>query len=520
MIQKLTTISDTILCAVERDAQRWFLILLAITTLVRIGLLFISDVNLGPDETQYWFWSLTPEFGYFSKPPMIAWIINLTTNIFGHEEWAIRLSAPLLHSGSALFLYVLGSLLYQPKTGFWIGTGWLLLPGVAFSSALITTDVPMLFFWSGAMLFQFRMMTHLNTRKHISYSDIISFGLCLGLGFLSKYAMVYFLIAMAISLILIPTMRQKELLKAFAISIGIMILCIIPNIIWNAGNDFQTISHTAANANWQGTLFKPIKLLEFWAAQFGIIGPILLSAFLVGLFLKIPVANSTSQGQACPQITPTQREYELMLIIIALTPLIIVSIQSFISRAHANWAVASYPAITILAIAWLFRLQRPRLLVASHSLHLVLAVALATGLSSFTLIDKLGLSAAIKPVRGWEVHGQDIAAVSTGYDAVMADDRELSGEILYYGNIANRGKDTGRPFIAWNSNNRIDDHYEAFLPFKPNLYPRLLYITSNRDAVGARHMFEIVNLVETSTVDLKNGRERTLYFFSLGGFRG
>ena len=44
-------------------------------TLLRIVALILSDADLGPDEGQYWFWSQAPAFGYFSKPPMIAWVI-------------------------------------------------------------------------------------------------------------------------------------------------------------------------------------------------------------------------------------------------------------------------------------------------------------------------------------------------------------------------------------------------------------------------------------------------------------
>ena len=79
---------------------RFALFALVITAL-RIVALIISPAELGPDEAQYWVWSRTPDFGYFSKPPMIAWVIGLTTSVFGNGEWAVRLGAPLLHLGTA-----------------------------------------------------------------------------------------------------------------------------------------------------------------------------------------------------------------------------------------------------------------------------------------------------------------------------------------------------------------------------------------------------------------------------------
>ncbi len=504
MITKISKISSAIDTIIARNPMSLFLFCLGIITIARIGLLFISDVNLGPDETQYWFWSLTPDFGYFSKPPMIAWLINLTTGLFGHSEWAVRLSSPLLHGGAALFLYTVGRMLYVPQAGFWMGTGWLLLPGVGFASGIISTDTPLLFFWCGAMLFLLRMIAFSNKDIQPSYIDAISLGVCLGLGFLSKYAMIYFPIASFAGFLLLPVMRKNGLPRALLISTAVMVALIIPNIVWNMGNDFQTLSHTAANANWQGSMFHPGELAEFWLAQFGIIGPIIFTAFLIGVVIREPFRSPA----------PTLRQQELLLILLAITPLLIVSVQAFISRAHANWAAASYPAITVLAIAWLLRKDKKPPLLASHGIHLIIAITLGIGLSSFQIVDTAGFSNAIKRVRGWDIQGHTIEETASNYDAVMADDRELIGEILYY------GKQADRPFMAWNSNNQIDDHYEAFLPYEPHRYERLLYITKNPDAAGAHHMFETVTLVETSKIDLKRGRSRTLYLFSLSGFRG
>ena len=73
-----------------------FFILISITCL-RIYSLYTSPIELSVDEAQYWDWSRNIEFGYFTKPPIIAWVIALSTTIFGNEEWAVRLCSPLIH---------------------------------------------------------------------------------------------------------------------------------------------------------------------------------------------------------------------------------------------------------------------------------------------------------------------------------------------------------------------------------------------------------------------------------------
>ena len=79
----------------EIRAWRLTLLMVAGLTILRLAALFATPLELYPDEAQYWLWSRELAFGYFSKPPMIAWLIWLTTTIGGDAEAWVRLSAPL-----------------------------------------------------------------------------------------------------------------------------------------------------------------------------------------------------------------------------------------------------------------------------------------------------------------------------------------------------------------------------------------------------------------------------------------
>ncbi len=118
----------------------WFLMIL---TLVRLGVVFASPTELGPDEAQYWLWSQNLAWGYSSKPPMIAWLIGLTTHLGGNEEAWVRLSAPLLHAGTALILMALAQRIYGAAAGLWTVLIYSLMPGVQLSAGLISTDTPL-----------------------------------------------------------------------------------------------------------------------------------------------------------------------------------------------------------------------------------------------------------------------------------------------------------------------------------------------------------------------------------------
>ena len=70
-------------------ADHLTLLLILVVTILRTAALSISPLELGVDEAQYWLWSKTLDFGYFTKPPLIAWIIGASHWLFGHTHYDI-----------------------------------------------------------------------------------------------------------------------------------------------------------------------------------------------------------------------------------------------------------------------------------------------------------------------------------------------------------------------------------------------------------------------------------------------
>jgi 4-amino-4-deoxy-L-arabinose transferase-like glycosyltransferase len=467
-------------------------------TAIRIGALAVGHPDLGPDEGQYWFWSETPAFGYFSKPPVIAWSIAATTALFGDAEWAVRLAAPLYHLGAAAMLFLLTRRLAGPKEAFWAGAAWLSLPGVFLSSALITTDAPLIFFWSAALYF-FLRLTEADTPHPRRLAALL--GAAIGLGFLSKYAMSYFLLGAGLALVLSPARRRALTLASAAIALAVALLLIAPNIWWNAQNDFQTLTHTAANADWNGDFGHPGQLLRFLGAQFGVAGPVLLALmFLAALFGR--------RG-----LQPGHRDIMQTLLAFSIPAMAIVSVQAFISRAHGNWAAVAYPSAVVMATIWAFRTKRALpALRASLALHMIVGVGFLAAFASPMLADAVGASTAFKRLHGWSELGKQIAGASGAYDAIMADDREVTGELVYYARGA-------KPIVAWDSNARIDNHFEAFYGFDPDRYHRLLYVTENAEALYIKGRFRSIQPIGPIKARISAGRMRTLYLFDVSNYQ-
>ena len=71
---------------------------LAALLCVRLAALYWNATDLFFDEAQYWAWSEQPAFGYFSKPPLVAWLIRVATEACGPGEACVRLPSPFLHT--------------------------------------------------------------------------------------------------------------------------------------------------------------------------------------------------------------------------------------------------------------------------------------------------------------------------------------------------------------------------------------------------------------------------------------
>src|SRR5882757_9889260 len=216
--------------AAPRAYGVWALVAVIAITVVRLVLLAVQSADLYPDEAQYWFWSLHPALGYYSKPPLVAWVIALTTRAFGDSEFGIRLAAPLLHAIAAAFVYGIAARLYNRRTGFWSALAYITLPGVSLSAFLISTDAVLLPCWAAALY------AFIRAREPGGERWWIAVGITAGLGLLAKYAMAYWLLS-AFGYVLLVREERRHLPRLLGASL-IALLLYLPNLWWNWHHDF------------------------------------------------------------------------------------------------------------------------------------------------------------------------------------------------------------------------------------------------------------------------------------------
>jgi hypothetical protein len=484
---------------IEIPPRTWMVWAISINLFIaftRILALRNSPLDLLPDEAQYWSWSRHLAFGYFSKPPVIAWLISATTALAGNEEWGVRLAAPLVHAATGVTVAFIGRALFNERVGFFSALLYATLPGVIFSGLIISTDVPLLFFWALALLAIWQLYTK------PAWHWAILLGVAFGLGFLAKYAMAYILLGLLVFVAIGPRGAWSGAWRWLLLSLIVALAVIAPNIVWNASHGWATVGHTAANANWsQGGLHLG-EALSFAAAQFGVFGPILLVALIVRLALW---------RRDPPDIA------ERFLLAFAVPVLVLMILQSGASRAHANWAAVSYIAGTVLVVGWLERIKQPWPVRASLVLQLVAFAVFTTyfaGSIHYTLSKQLDI---FHQMRGWRslAHQVERRLDTAPNDiTVAADDREVMAELDYY------LRDRVFPLAIATGNGPPGNQYELENRITAENGKHVLLIARYPDRKDILGKFAESKMTDQWSMFAGQGRRRDYYIYDLSGFKG
>src|SRR5262249_16011682 len=128
-------------------------------------LLYLANdcpLDLAPDEAHYWDWSRNIDWSYYSKGPLVAWLIRASCELMGpwSEEatgslmFAVRLPAVVCGSLLLVSLYVLTvQVTARPRLALAVVAGALTLPLVNVGSSLMTIDSPYTCCWGWALVF-------------------------------------------------------------------------------------------------------------------------------------------------------------------------------------------------------------------------------------------------------------------------------------------------------------------------------------------------------------------------------
>ena len=462
--------------------------------IIHIALINLNVWPLNGDEAQYWGWSQHLDFGYYSKPPFLAWLIAFTTSIFGNGPIALRLGSMLCHTITAIFLYLIGQRFYNEKTGFFAGIIYLTLPGVTFSSIVISTDPPLVMFWTMYIYFFVRALS-----EEKNYLWMLS-GVALGFAMLSKYAALFLPISALLYFITDQTARINLKKIGFYISLLIALLILSPNLVWNAKHAFVSVQAVQSNADWQQASFSVNHLISFLAAQIAIITPIFFIVYICIL----------AQFKKIKQADPLQRIWFFFI----WPRLLTISIEAFISGAHANWAVAVYITMIIAVVSLLVTRKKEIWIYLTIMLNVILIV---TFFDLPHIIQKAGLKIPQETsMLNWPNIGKEIntQAQLNKVNGLIVDQRMLLGMTLYY---------TQQPqsFIyKWNPSGVIHDQYDMVNPIVNQQGENFVFVTYFPKTPCEENSFQSFQLLKMLVEPVLDGRTFPVYLYLAQNFKG
>ncbi|MFZ8832296.1 MAG: ArnT family glycosyltransferase [Thermodesulfobacteriaceae bacterium] len=308
-------------------------------------ILYLGELNLplSYDEAYYWDWSRALDFGYYSKPPMVAWIIRLTTSLFGDTEFGVRVGAVLFRVFSLLFaMYFFYRYFDRLRVRLILFT-LCFTPILTIYSFIMTIDPPLFFFWIASLFFGAYFLEKRNTLS------AFYLGLSIGLGLLTKQTMLAFLALFLFYLLLF----ERDLLKTkqTLILIGVSFILILPNILWNLNHGLVMIKHTGESFS---RLFPPLKEVgKFLSGVFFLYGPLLLPLFFYLSFRYAKVLGRFFRRENLPIPDDKLFQFKLinLLFILSFLPLLGLIPLSLILQMNVNWVAPFFLSAYFFTLA-------------------------------------------------------------------------------------------------------------------------------------------------------------------------
>ncbi len=518
--------------------------------LYRLWVIRHSGISLFFDEAQYWDWSRHLAWGFFSKPPLIAGLIWLSTALFGNGVLGVKSLTIALYPAAALSMVGLARALWPTSSGVRSGMVsaalFMSLPMTGLLGLVASTDAPLILCWTLAAWALWRAQV----TNRLPYWAAL--GVVMGLGLMSKYTMAAFGITAVWAIWAIPGPRRGLLRAGPWLALAIAALCVAPNVMWNMEHGYPTLHHTAeitADSSREGGLGKA---LIFLAGQLAMLGPVTVVAGIwlwrAQLHARLsqsaqgsgPIGastiwrssiQSTLAGDELNKGLPKQSALYLASVssyryLWALSlPLQLIAIaQAIHADAHVNWAAPTMVGFTLLIGS---RLSQPLVSMSSLRPNRWLTVTLATNLLLASAVLHL------KDIRGEQLPSRlDVMVRMRGWEEafakltpalndpivrglpVLTDSRLLVTQAAY--NLRDQQVQT----LIWNPKGTANNHYEMTRSLPNKVGQDVLLITDDANPKEILNRFAIIKELQQSHVATGPDRSLDLHLFFLRGFLG
>ena len=374
--------------------------LIGIAIIVKVALSFLLE--LGNDEVYYYTYAVQPDWNHFDHPPMVGWMIQLSTlNLNWVSTLSMRLGSILAAAISTWIVFRTGALIHNERAG-WIAA--LLYTCSIYTSIIaglfIMPDSPQLLFFTGSIY----LMTKWVVKPHLfTKLNWLVLGLLIGLATLSKVHGLYLWVGFGGFLLFhqLKTLKQPFLY----IAVIITLLALIPILYWNIAYDFITYKFHSKRV-----LHSGIQVASFFqqiAGEFFYQNPLVYISCLIPL-LQFKKLKAIFQVQS----TSNQKSTSLVSLLLWLSlPLIALfwSISLF-NPTLPHWTGPGFIALFLLAgVYWSETSKKliPNLIQWALGFFVVLVIGFIGLVHVFPIQlgskspDNLGEYNPINDVTGW-----------------------------------------------------------------------------------------------------------------------
>ena len=424
--------------------NKFFFTCVLFLIILKIAAVLFTNFSLFADEAQYWLWSRSLDFGYFSKPPLLAWCLRAYTEIFGSSFDSLKFFSMPFYLFSSFFIFLICKKLGLGRDdSLYCALIFFIIPAVSFSSFIVSTDVILVLLWT------ILLNLVLIVREKPTNFNFFLIGVFFGLAFLSKYAAIYFLLCLFVFVIFDKKIKQilRKKIIGILIFVSVSLVLVLPNLIWNYYNGWITFSHTVDNANLENYSLSFLRGISFLFIQILMIGPVLFLGFVLNIKkFRIDFQN-------------------IYLLSFSIPIILVVFFESVIVRANANWAA---PALISLLILF-FRLVKNYKLIIKNTnflfnfflgLFLFFAIAQSMPLKIFDRIS------------GIDKFASEVSSM-TNINKFVVSDRMLFSSLSY----ELRRKEI-EIFMPYNPEKPISNHFQINSSLKKNMSENFILIGS------------------------------------------
>jgi 4-amino-4-deoxy-L-arabinose transferase-like glycosyltransferase len=393
-----------------------------ITILVLVRLAVAAAVPLTVDEAYYWRWSKHLAAGYFDHPPMVAWVIRLSTLIGGDTQFGVRLVSVLLALPATWAVWRSAAILFRnDQLAATAAIFFNVTLMVAVGTLIVTPDSPLLVASAFVLLFLAKLIDSNNGVWWLAV------GVAVGAGLLSKYTAFFFGVNIAVWLLVVPGLRRRLFTPWPWLGGLIAFALFTPVVLWNA------------NHNWDSFVFQFGRVAvhqftlryvgEYVAAEFGLATPCIFVLGVAGLLAFLSGRWRTRR--------------EPVLLGAMVWPLAIyLAWHSLHQRVEGNWAGPIFPAFCVAAAAAVHAIEWKgywKTLVAwSHKLAIPIGLGIAVLIDIQALFAIVPLGSADPTARalgvGWRQLGAQIETIrqTVGAQGILTTEYGLTSLLSFY----------------------------------------------------------------------------------------